>query len=617
MKITNKKGFSLVMAIMIVTVLIIMAAGFFSITRYSTRSINTNVENLRLYWAAESASNYNVNWWVNQPDSIRKEWPSVYFTPAAKSMIKDDFGTKIDEDKFPKADGTTQDGFLYMHASSVYEGNADETNSDLEGYDGLKLITTRYKGLRKNRTEEAVWVLDSYAYNPSTGDIANICLANVYNYMRIAELEPFIHSELINATMAGTGFHGVKGRFNEQDYRYGPCYYADLVHYDYRTGNTKYGPKFYGLVKSAAWTRMDPAYIVDPFAPVPNTISWYKNEVSRFTNPNGYYYQGLGLNSSKIGSEADGEAWAKYSLVGGYDKHAKLLNVDAVVWTWESIETEGPANGLYFMDADFSSTGSVTVKLNYDTGTNVTSAVITNGGKTKTLNIGDAPGSFKGIAVREKFGTVYLNGVSNEDFSLITQKDQVQITDHFYVHGADGIKTDVQAYVTAGTVMKPDSAMLGKIWKKMNNVKGHLAVIAGLDMTADEVDKMAPIYVQDNNKMVFSTAAYISQLGELNSKGTGNTSQCMYNIGPVMTLDTQTKMTGPSDTAQKWSKVYIQDRRYLNEDEELPPFCGEDPGAHPNEDTDGLNRNHRWSNTTFGHTSDWEKIVWRNGKPNF
>lgn len=612
MKIKNKKGFSLVMAIMILTVLVIMAAGFFSITQYSTSSVNSNVENLRMYWAAESASNYNVNWWANQPDSIRKKWPNVYFTPAGKSMFKDEYGTQVSETGFPKAEGTTHNNYgFHMHASSVYEGNTVYTNPDMENHDGLKLIITRYKGPRKDHPEQGVWVLDSYAYNPSTGEMANICLANVYNYMTQAELEPFIHSELINATMAGTGFHGVKGRFNEQDYRYGPCYYADLVHYDYQTGAIKVGPKFYGLVKSSAHLRL-----TDPFNPT-NTVSWYQNEKNRFTDPDGYYYYGLGLNSSKIKDEADAEDWAKESLLGGYDKLAKEVNTDAVTWKWASIESEGPSQGLYFMDTDFSSSTSVTVKLTYDEKTNITSATISNGGKTKTINVGDAPGSFKGIAVREKFGTVYLNGVSNEDFSLITQKDQVQITDHFYLHGAKDILNMVQGYDAAGVAMKPDSVMLRKVWQGMNSVNGHLAVIAGLDMTAEEADKMAPVYIQDNNRLVFSTAAYISQFGELNSKGTGTTKLKLYNIGPVMTLDTQTKLSGASDTAQKWSKVYIQDRRYLNEDEELPPFCGEDPGAHPQEDTDGLNRNHKWSTATYGKTKDWKEIVWRNGTPNF
>jgi hypothetical protein len=620
MKIKNKKGFSLVMAIMIVTVLFIMAAGFFSITDYSTRSVNTNVENLRLYWAAESASYYSVNWWANQPDSVRKKWPNVYFTPESKSssMIKDDYGTKVPETGFANAAGTTAFGSLYMHASSVYEGNAQEQNSDLDNYGDYKLITTRYKGPRMGKPEQAVWVLDSYAYNPKTGDMTNICLANVYNFMRQQELEPFIHSELINATMAGTGFHGVKGRFNEQDYRYGPCYYADLVHYDYVTGAVKVGPKFYGLVKSSAWKR-----ITDPFNPT-NTVSWYKNEGSRFTNKTGDYYTGLGLNSSKIGDEAEAEEWAKTSLLGGYDKNAKWINTDAVVWTWPSVEKYGPEEGLYFLEDGLFTAGSsikVVLETKADaTGYLTTKALIYNNSTLqKTLTIGDAPGSFKGVAVREKYGTVYFNGVSNEDFSLITQKDQVQITDHLYVYGAEPILSVVKGYDASGTSMTPTAEMLKKIWEMMNGdkVEGHLAVIAGLDMTAAEADKMPPIYIQDNNKLVFSTAAYISQFGELNSKGTGNTNLKLYNIGPVMTLDTQTKMTGPSDTAQKWSKVFLQDQRYLNEDEDLPPFCGEDPGLHPNEDTQGLNRNHRWASSSHSKVSNWETVVWRNGKPNF
>ena len=287
MKTKNKKGFSLIMAIMIVTVLVIMAAGFFSVTDFSTKSVRQNTENLRLYWATESASNYNVAWWANQPDSVRKKWPNVYILESKGSKytqeISDLAGTQVYEKGFAGAVGTTEDKILYLHPSSVYEGNAGKPNSELEDYDGYKLITTRYKGSRKDFPDQAVWVLDSYAYNPETGDLSNICLANVYNFMTEAELEPFIHSELITNTMAGTGFHGVKGRFNEQDTRYGPAYYGDMVHFDYITGSTKNGPIFYGLIKSAAWAKEKEIAGYD-------ARSWYKNETSRFKDPTGDYY---------------------------------------------------------------------------------------------------------------------------------------------------------------------------------------------------------------------------------------------------------------------------------------------------------------------------------------
>ena len=62
----NKKGIGLVMSIMIITVLLIMASGFFVVTSHMTKTTQSELEKVRLYWAAESGSNYSVNWWVNQ-----------------------------------------------------------------------------------------------------------------------------------------------------------------------------------------------------------------------------------------------------------------------------------------------------------------------------------------------------------------------------------------------------------------------------------------------------------------------------------------------------------------------------------------------------------------------
>lgn len=611
MKIKNKKGFGLIMAIMIVTVLVIMAAGFFSITRYSTKSVKQNTENLRLYWATESASNYNAAWWANQPDSVRKKWPNVYILESkrskAPSEISDLEGTEVYAKGFPGAYDTTEKGILHLHPSSVYEGNAGQTNPELENYDGYKLITTRYKGPRKDFPDQAVWVLDSYAYNPETGDLSNICLANVYNFMTQAELEPFIHSELITSTMAGTGFHGVKGRFNEQDTRYGPAYYGDMVHFDYITGSTKNGPLFYGLVKSAAWKKETEIAGYD-------AKSWYKNEKSRFKDATGDYYYGLGINSAKAKNEADAvNNYATTSLLGGYEKMAKPVNTDAVTWTWESVVELGPSSGMYFLDDEKFSDGQ-TIKIELETddtsGTPETTAYIYgNGTLQEKLIIGEDAGQYKGVAVSEEYGTVQIEGVTNGDFTLVTQMDQVQVTDHLYVYGAQDIFDIVNGW-SPSDQLAPSEAYLKILWAMMldPSIKAHIAVVAGLDMELEDVDRQAPIFIP-NEKLLFSTAAYISQYGELGAKGTGNTPLRFYNIGPVMTLQKQTISTGPADTAQKWPKIYIQDQRYLREDEPLPPFCGEDPGAHPNEDMDGLNRNHRWASNSYSKVDRWEQVV--------
>lgn len=616
MKTKNKKGFSLIMAIMIVTVLVIMAAGFFSVTDFSTKSIRENTENLRLYWAAESASNYNVNWWANQPDSIRKQWPNVYVLGSKLTEISDLAGTQVKDAAFKNAAETTEDGILYMHPSSVYEGNAGETNPELAKFDDLQLITTRYKGSRKDFPDQAVWVLDSYAYNPKTGDIANVCLANVYNYIAEAELEPFQHSELITNTMAGTGFHGCKGRFNEQDTRYGPVYYGDIVHFDYITAATKDGPTFYGLVKSAAWHKETEVLGYD-------ATSWYKNDGNRFTDKTGDYYYGLGINSALAKSEADAvNNYASTSLLGGYDKMAKPLNTDNVVWTWPSVEEYGPDAGIYFLDEKkFFPGETIKVVLNTYTdlsGDKSTVAYIFGNGKLKEkLPVGTGTGAITGVAVREDYGIVQIQGVTDENFTLVTQRDQVQITDHLYSSGTDPILSLLSG-LSPTTQFEPPESLLASIWAMMLNpsINAHIAVVAGLDMTPEDIDKTAPIYIPVE-KFVFSTAAYITKFGELNAKGTGRTDLRFYNIGPVMSLEKQTIMTGPSDTAQKWPKIFIQDQRYLREGEPLPPFCGVDPGAHPTEALMGLNPNHRWASSTFSNTKYWQEVVWRNGKPNF
>lgn len=618
MKTNNKKGIGLMMAIMIITVLLVMAAGFFQITDYSSKSVTGNVQKLKLYWAAESAKNYNVNWWVNQPDSVRKDWPNVYFVPATtKSSAKgatpipDDSNIKVSALNFKNAAGTAVNDELWLHPSSLYEGNTASVNNELENYDGTKLITVRYKGSRKGFPEQAVWVLDSYAYDNSTNEIANIVLSNVYNYKSEAELDPFHNAELISATMAGTGFHGVKGRFNEQDTRFGQCYFGDMVHFDYITGASKNGPLFWGLVKSAAWKResYDPSY---------NAKSWYKQESNRFTTVTGAYYYGLGINSAKATTETKAiNDYALTSLKGGYEKQAKPLNTDNVVWTWADVEKFGAKEGLYFLeDGIFNAGVAVNVKLKttlVSAQPRTTAEIYVGTTLKKTLSIGKGSNQFKGIAVRDKFGEVSISGVSNDDFSLITETDKVNLVDHFYLYGAADILAMIQGWVST-VQYAPPKANLEMIWSKMldSDVVGHLAVIQGLAIT--DPSKMTPIYIP-NEKLLFSTASYITQLGELTAKGTGNTALRFYNVGAVMVLDAQTKMTGPSDTAQKWPKIYVQDQRYLREDEELPPFCGESPGAHVTEAKNGLNPNHRWANTNFGKTKDWKDVVWRYGTP--
>lgn len=597
----NKKGFSLVWAIVVVLILSLMSAGFFALVDYSTKESSRNSEQLKVYWAAESSSNYSVNWWVNQPKDVRIKWKTSY-----NSISDINYGSIL-EGNIPDAVNTTNDGLLYIHPSTYINGNLDVIIPEMEDYNGMKLINVRYKGQRKDKPTDAVWVLDSYAWNPKNGYIANITLSNVYNYIPDQDNIPFHNSELISATLANAGFHGCKGRFNEQDIRYGQCYFGGLIHLDYKTGSDKVGPIFYGQVQSSAWSTMGEFGF--------NPISWYSTENKRFIDISGTYYTGLGLNSAKIKDETEANSWASTSLKGGYDKNAKVINTDLVTWKWDTVEQEGIKYGLYFLDENKFSSGeniNVTLTSTVDNTGYVTTKALIYGGSTlkETIIIGEPPNKYTGIAVKEKFGVVGVKGISNEDFSLITQKDQVQILDNFYLYGTTDIYNTILSWGSTAQ-QNPSEANLKILWELMNgeNVKGHLAVIAGLDLTLEEASKTPPIYIP-TEKLIFSTCSYISQFGELNAKGVGNSALNFYNIGAVMTLEKQNIMNGASDTAQRWKKIYIQDQRYLREDEPLPPFCGEDPGIHEDESIFGLNPKHIWS-VRYGITNDWRSFIQR------
>jgi len=596
----NRKGFGLIAAMMIILVLFIMAAGFFQVTDFSSRSVNSNIRNLQLYWAAESASSYNVNWWVNLPVEVRVTFPSTY-TYDTKTVYDDKLAPKTDPAKFAGAAGTTEGSDIYLHMSSLFEGNTSLDNPQLQDVNGNKLLLARYKGPRKGKPEQAVWILDSYAWDPGTGDIANIVLANVYNIKLLTGQGPFQNGELINETNANSGFHGCKGRFNEQDIRYGDCYFGGLVHFDYQTAAVKLGPIFYGLVKSSTTKQ-----------------SWYKKETNLFPGTSQYSH-GLGINDN-VANAVAATTTANGSLKGGYAKLVTPLDLSTVTWSWADVESEGAKNGLYFLEPALFSSGDINIVLKTSGG--ITTADICKGAgsttPTKTIVIGSS--SFKGIAVTEEFGEVGISGVSGEDFTLITQKDRVNIMGDFYLSEMENTKTWVKAAVIAMGPTQPNAAppalskvQLEQISNEMlsYNPKGHLAVVAALD-ASDIVDKTwPPIYIPDE-KMIFSTSSYITQYGELGAKGTGPTSLRFYNVGAIMVLEKQTISSGPADTAQKWPKVYIEDERYSREGEPLPPFCGAGPNDPESDNVFGLNEEHVWNKPVVANSKDWRTVVWRN-----
>ncbi|MCG2761547.1 MAG: hypothetical protein L6407_10105 [Candidatus Delongbacteria bacterium] len=606
----NKKGFGLVTSVMIILVLLIMAAGFFQLTDYSTKSVSSDIEKLRLYWAVESASNYNVNWWVNQTDDIRINWPDTYTDPVENVEYPDTCGTTIHEDKFAYATGTTNDGLLYLHASSFCEGNTTTVNPELENFEGKKLITARYKGERKNKPGQAVWVLDSYAWDPQTGEIANIVISNVYNTKIIGGVPLLVNSEAIISSLAGTGFNGSKGAFHEKDVRYGPCYFADLIRIDRQTGSP-YGPRFYvGPVTSSA---------VNAGSPVAQ--SRWGNPVDTSTNLiNVYDVFGYGI-ALRCNSKTEAEAIALIQEsfpACTYIKDAPALSTAGTVWSWNDIVNDGRSKGVYFLeDGGFPTGNSVSVELMYDALNKATTAKIIAGGVTKTIPICKGAGNFNSIAVTKNYGTVSIKGVSNQNFTLVTENNTVNITDNFYlaemaptlIYLNSQYPSDIEQYNTKKSILE-------KMWNDMAiyDPQGHLSVISCLNNDIAMQDSISYSVEPSSAKTIFSTAAYLTWDGFMNTSMRTNPDLKFFNIGSIITLDLQSAEGG--DASGRWTKALLQDQRYLDPDRPIPPLWG--PGPSDLEDIlslSGLNRDHRWSNQSITKTDDWSTVVWRNGAP--
>jgi hypothetical protein len=601
----NKKGFGLVMAIMIITVLFIMAAGFFQVTDYSTKSVARNERNFRLYWAAESASNYNVNYWVNLDSDTRIVWPSTYTpTEGAKAMTYNDInGYKVEETKFPNGAGTTHDGVYYLHASSLLEL---PNNPDIDGY---KVITTRYKGSRKDKPDEAVWVLESYAWDPENQELMNITMTNVYNAIYIQELAWLQNSESIVRSMYATGFNGALGAFHEKDIRYGPCYYADLMRFDLQTSGST-GARFFGGPVKNSLVQSNPTF---PYHRSRYGNAQIENMTGLFNIDNEYGY-GVSIKANYANQDL-ASAEFRTMLNNGltpYFKDEAPLPTENVTWTWQDVKDEGPGMGVYFLPENAS--GNVTVTLIYDSGTNSTKAKL-SGGHTAEIVLGKGSGTYTGVAVPKNYGQVNISGSSNRDFTLITETNQVNIVGSFYVAEMkptlDWLQTQpIDQNLTPEYVLK-------QAWQNMgnSNSKAKLSIISQLNKDETPVGDAFTIS-PPRAGLVFTTVAMLTHDGFLNTPLRTRSDLRYVNIGSVITLNHQGADGG--DASGAWTKALIQDQRYLDPSFGIPEFWGAGPSIMEQYPVSGLNRQHRWTRENIIKTSSWEKIVWPNGQtPSF
>jgi hypothetical protein len=637
MKNQNRKGFGLVMAVVVITILLIMASGFVTLTRNATASTSREIEKLRLYWAAESASNYNVNWWVNQPRSVRIDWPSEYDpadaqTTSKSSSIDDKHGVEIPEKLFAKAEGTTSDGLLYLHASSWYEGNTNVGIQDLERDDGIKLITTRYKGERKGRPGEAVWVLDSYAYNTKTGDIANIVLSNVFNLKPDEEIPLLANAEVMLQTMFSAGFNGAIGAFHQKDVRYGPLYYNSLIRLDMQTSGTTGARFFQGPFRSGAFRRasylLEEGYIssIDPSS----RTRWGNNagyDPGRAMSAEHLYGYGLAIRGTNNLTDEGAAAIFQGIMKGPYVKDAPWINPVGVLADWNYISNPNSGENLYILPSS-KLNADLAIRLEYNSGTGKTTAKITGNDGLTTIEIGSGSGQYAGVVVppnwrksgnRNYLRPLKISGESNSTFSLVTATCQVVVDGDLFINPLKKTQTyfnnttDVpNADITQNETKEH---VLARMWGDMNELKGNydspvITLIAQLTNPTLE-----PFLINEAPRR-FTTAHFVTPRGFLNTSNRTATNNRFFNIGSVIILGEQDAEGG--DASGAWTKALIADPRFLDKNMPLPPGIG-----IPEEEeiisllTTGLNPQHTWSTATFGRTKNWQQVVWRNGQPSF
>ena len=640
---TNKKGFGLVTAVFIVLVLFIMAAGFFHITNFSTNTVRQNERQLRLYWAAESASNYNVNWWANQPADVRIDWPSQYSPPTnVYGGSQDSGGTgpslffsntyddinfyEVDENVFPRGEGIAKEGKLYLHASSVLEHPGTSV------VDGFEIITIRYKGERIDKEGKAVWVLDSYAWDPETGEYANIVLTNVWNDIFDAELDWLANAEALVTSIYSEGFGGARSSFSEKDVRFGQCYYASQITWDSQTTNP---PKFFGFMGDN-YAGIDINHRV--LSASGTQSGWGNSPGQHLISADHYYGMGLhvrgqhGLTKTlEILDDGFGNGIINPNtgeeFKTPYHKNAPLLDNTNVVWSWDDIKNEGENDGILLLPE--SGGGAITIKLDYNNSTGITRAHISGVPSiTEPITVGKSTGTIRGIAVPSNWGQVKISGVSGSDFTLVTEKSQVLIEDDFYVAEMANTRNTlhhsdfVQGYTNRNE--------LERLWKAMKDTGSNtkLSVISQLGLPLSEFNEAPFLFNSQGSQgggkagggtpsMIFTTAAYLTPYGSLEGIHFRHTTR-FINIGSMITLNNQGMEFG-ANASTEYMKIMIQDQRYLDPEFGIPEFWGPGPSEIIEESqVFGLNPHHRWAKGSVGKTNDWNRVVWRtNYSPQF
>jgi hypothetical protein len=648
MKKINKKGVGLVVAIMITTVLMIMASGFFVVTRHMTNTAQSELEKLRLYWAAESGSNYSINWWVNQDVLTRVAWPYFYdpdgeaklFSgnnkpkPTGGDDLKGGNGGGNNDDVPPPedwndydltdgtdAEGSTDNSWMQEVDENLHDANgylAAFNTSDIPGYlppvcdgiatdnklylhsssekismqypdseDSYTIYLLRYKGERIDKENTSVWVMDTWAVDDQTGETYRIMMSNLYNFIP-TNTEWLQYNEAMVHTQYALS-NARKGVYTDSDYRFGQSYYAEPIRFDYKT-NQSTGPRFYGKIKSSAIS-----------------LSKYGNVGlgggNLFTQ-DVEFKQGLMAEMLSNINESDAIDLVTGSVLAGWEK-VNPMPLDNIVWSWDEVEENSSLtpNGIFMLSEAEIPVGEIKIVLSTSdtSGEVLTTATVTGGGVTKEYSVSES--GINAIAVPTEYGTVSIEGNSSDNFSLITEEDIVKITDHLYLTEMEDV---VNTIGSLPNVDAPTMANMTYIYETMYNKypDSHLSVLSGIALTPTGIDEYGgvPALGDRENQIdlsdlrtvdyLFSTCGYYLGYGDIGTPpGGGNGSINFYNVGSMI-LNAQAEKTGTNSF--KGIMAYVQDKRFYDED-----FVGGVGwGSGPGDDSDpikGLNDRYRWT----------------------
>ena len=398
--------------------------------------------------------------------------------------------------------------------------------------------------------------------------------------------------------MLGLGEVGNRGFFGDNDYRYGKCYFSDIIQLNYGGMGQEYGPKFYGPVESTS----------------PTISGWDASQFKEFTNSSIDIYHGIMGINPQWSDEDEALLSINESFMGGYVQNASELDPDGLMWTWEDIEAYSGREagfGIYNIETELGNSVSMTSSIDIVLGTvgssDTYAEIYQNGILIETVPIGDDSESWGMIAIPDGYESVSIKGASYDDFALATETSTIEIVGSFYLKDLD----ETLGVLESGLydLDYPSVEMLEYLYNQMAKLhpKGHLGLLSCLgNKGREDINEESFLIVPE--ELIFMTVAMISWNGSVEAlKATSVvTGLKFFNIGSSITLTNQAAVAPAG--SDKWDYLLIEDERFSHEDETLFVGMGTSPSFLDHEVLHGLNPRYNWNKSNYGSIDSEEEI---------